>query len=186
MKLLALSGSLRSASYNTALLRAAQEAAPANATVEIGSLAGIPVYDSDLQAKGIPQAVDALTAAIRAADGLLIATPEYNYSIPGGLKNAIDWVSRMEDQPFNGKAIAILGASMGNLGTSRSQYHLRQVFVFLNGLVMNRPEVFVGAVHSKFDEAGNLTDAGTREFLGSYMESVAEWVKQVRRMQGSD
>jgi chromate reductase len=98
------------------------------------------------------------------------------------LKNAIDWVSRVENQPFNGKAIAVMGASMGILGTARSQYHMRQVFVFLNGLVMNRPEVFVGAAHNKFDADGNLSDPGTRDFLTEYLKAVQSWAEQVARM----
>ena len=144
MKIVAISGSLRRASFNTALLNAAQELAPDGMDIHIEVLSEIPLYDADLQAHDFPASVERLSDQIRDADAVLIATPEYNYSIPGVLKNAIDWVSRVENQPFNGKAVAIMGASMGNLGTSRSQYHLRQVFVYLNGLIMNRPEVFVG------------------------------------------
>ena len=182
MKVVAISGSLRIKSFNTALLDAARELAPDGMEVHIEKLSAIPIYDADLQAKGFPASVQRLTGQIRDADAVLIATPEYNYSIPGVLKNAIDWVSRAENQPFSGKAIAIMGASMGNLGTSRAQYHLRQVFVFLNGMIMNRPEVFVGAAHTKVDAEGHLSDQGTRDFLAGYMKTVQGWAEQVARM----
>lgn len=181
MKIAGISGSLRTGSFNSALLRAAQAAAPEDMEIEIESIADIPPYNADVQSAGFPVVVDRLVDRIRQADGVLIATPEYNYSIPGVLKNAIDWVSRADDQPFNGKAVAIMGASMGLLGTARAQYHLRQVFVFLNAMVMNRPEVFVGAAHTKHDEAGNLIHEGTREFLASYLKAVREWVDRVNR-----
>lgn len=179
MKIVGISGSLRMGSFNSALLRAAQAVAPEDMEIEIASIADLPPFNADVQAEGFPVAVERLVDRIRRADGVLIATPEYNYSIPGVLKNAIDWVSRADDQPFNGKAVAIMGASMGLLGTARAQYHLRQVFVFLNALVMNRPEVFVGAAHDKHDEAGNLIHDGTREFLASYLKSVKEWVERI-------
>lgn len=182
MKVAAVSGSLREGSYNSALLRAASDVAPDDITIEISDLADIPLYNADVQENGFPEPVSALAETLRGADGLLIATPEYNYSVPGVLKNAIDWVSRVDDQPFDGLPIAIMGASMGNLGTARSQYHLRQVFVFLNGLVMNRPEVFVGAAHEKFDENGDLMDRDTREFLARYLAAVREWIAGVGRM----
>jgi chromate reductase len=181
MKIVGISGSLRMGSFNSALLRAAQAVAPEDMEIEIASIADLPPYNADVQAEGFPVAVERLVERIRQADGVLIATPEYNYSIPGVLKNAIDWVSRADDQPFNGKPVAIMGASRGFLGTARAQYHLRQVFVFLNALVMNRPEVFVGTAHDKHDEAGNLTHEGTREFLASYLKAVREWVDRVNR-----
>lgn len=176
MNIAAISGSLRSASLNTALLRAAKEAAPAGVNVTLQDISGIPLYNGDEQAAGFPAAVTSLAEALRAADGVLIATPEYNYSVPGVLKNAIDWLSRVDDQPFAGKPVGLLGASMGVLGTARSQYHLRQVFIFLDGRVMNRPEVFVGGAHQKFDEQGQLTDDVTREYLGKYMSAFQSWV----------
>ena len=182
MKIVAISGSLRKASFNTALLNAARELAPDGMDIHIEGLSEIPPYDADLQAQGFPASVQRLADQIRDADAVLIATPEYNYSIPGVLKNAIDWVSRVETQPFEGKAIAIMGASMGNLGTSRSQYHLRQVFVFLNGMIMNRPEVFVGTAHERFDTGGELSDQGTRDFLAEYLRAVQDWAEQVARM----
>ncbi len=184
MKIVGMSGSLRAGSYNTGLVRAARELAPQDVEIELADIADIPVFNADAQQQGFPVAVERLVDQLRGADAVLIATPEYNYSIPGGLKNAIDWVSRTDDQPFAGKAVAIMGASMGNLGTARSQYHLRQVMVFLDARVMSRPEVFVGAAHQKFDDAGNLTDEGTREFLSRFLEAVRGWTEAVRRMSG--
>jgi chromate reductase len=117
---------------------------------------------------------------IASADAVLIVTPEYNYSIPGVLKNAIDWASRPPSQPFDGKPIAIMGASPGMLGSARAQYHLRQCFVFLNGMVMNRPEVMISAANTKFDEAGNLTDQGTRDFIQKFLTALADWTQRLK------
>ena len=178
---LGISGSLRNGSYNTALLEAAKALAPSDLSFGRGRIDAIPLYNADLQSQGFPDSVLSLGAEIRAADGVLIATPEYNYSIPGVLKNAIDWLSRLESQPFAGKPIALMGASMGAQGTSRAQYHLRQVFVFLDGRVLNRPEVFVGAAHSKFDDSGLLTDPDTRKFLSGYLQTVSEWLSGSHR-----
>jgi chromate reductase len=183
MKTIAISGSLRKASFNTALLRAARDLAPADMAIEIVDIAAIPAYNADNHADGLPAPVQELIDSIRGADAVLIATPEYNYSIPGVLKNAIDWVSRAENQPFKGKAVGLMGVSPGVLGTARAQYHLRQVFVFLDALVMNRPEVFVGGARAKFDADGNLTDEGTREFLADYLATVKDWTEKVARMQ---
>ncbi len=181
MKVIAISGSLRRGSLNTALLREAQALAPADVQIELGDISDIPPFNSDIE-PDMPIAVTALVEQIRSADAVLIATPEYNYSIPGVLKNAIDWVSRGKPQPFAKKPIAIMGASKGVLGTARAQYHLRQVFVFLDGLVMNRPEVFVGGAGQKFDDNGTLKDAGTRDFLGQYLVAFRDWTQAARHM----
>lgn len=173
---LGISGSLRLGSYNTALLRAAQELAPADMNIVTTGIEAVPLYNADTQTQGFPESVLSLAEAVRKSDGVLIATPEYNYSIPGVLKNTIDWLSRVDDQPFATKPIALMGASMGAQGTSRAQYHLRQVFVFLDGRVMNRPEVFVGAAHTKMDESGTLIDEDTRKFLASYLETFLAWL----------
>ena len=175
MNLLGIAGSLRAGSFNRSLIRAAGAAAPDGVAVAaFGRLGEIPPYNDDEKRKAIPDAVTALAGQIRAADGLLISTPEYNYGVSGVLKNAIDWISRVPDQP-----IGVMGAAMGNLGTARAQYDLRRSFIFLDGLVMNRPEVFVGAAHTKFDEAGALTDEATRDFLADYMKAFAAWVDRV-------
>ena len=180
MNLLGIAGSLRTGSFNASLIQAAGEVAPETASVALfGRLGDIPPYNDDERLQAIPEAVTALAAEIRTADGLLIATPEYNYGVSGVLKNAIDWISRTPDQPFRNKPIGIMGAAMGNLGTARAQYDLRRCFIFLEGLTMNRPEVFVGAAHTKFDENGTLNDAPTREFLADYMKAFAAWVKRI-------
>ncbi len=183
IKVLAISGSLRKASYNTAALRAAQELAPEGMTIEIASIADIPFYDGDVQAQGIPAAVTALGDAIRAADALLIASPEYNYSTSGVLKNAIDWLSRLPDQPFAGKPVALIGASMSLLGGARAQYHLRQMFVFLDALPVNKPEVFIAQAQNRFDADGRLTDEGTRGFVRKLLESLAAWTLKLKAAQ---
>ena len=180
LKVVALSGSLRAASYNTAALRAAQELAPDGMTIEIASIADIPFYDADVQAQGVPASVLALGEQIRAADAVLIASPEYNYSVPGGLKNAIDWISRLPDQPFAGKPVAMIGASMSLLGAPRAQYHLRQIFVFLDALPINKPEVFIAQAQLKFDATGRLTDEPTRDFIRQLLQSLAAWTLRLK------
>ena len=183
IKVLGISGSLRRGSFNSAALRAAQELAPAGMAVEIyQGLRDIPPYDEDLrQGQGFPTPAADLRARIKAADALLIVTPEYNYSVPGVLKNAIDWASRPPEQPFDGKPIAIMGASPGALGTARAQYHLRQIFVFLNGMVLNRPEVMIAQAGGRFDAEGRLTDAKTREFVGALLVALKDWTERLRR-----
>ena len=177
MNIIAISGSLRRASFNTALLKTCTEIAPVGMNISLADISAIPLYNGDEQATGFPASVTALADQIRAADAVLISTPEYNYSIPGVLKNTIDWLSRVENQPFDNKPVGIMGAAMGALGTARSQYHLRQVFVFLNGRLMNRPEAFVGGAHQKFDDNGTLTDQPTREFLARYLTAFEAWAK---------
>ena len=138
----------------------------------------IPVYNEDVRAAGIPAPVQALREEIAAADAVLIATPEYNYSVPGVLKNAIDWASRPPDQPFERKPVAIMGASPGRLGTARAQYHLRQCFVFLDSLVLNRPEVMVAGARNLFDDDGRLTDEPTREFIAKLLVALSDWTRR--------
>ncbi|MBN8899514.1 MAG: NAD(P)H-dependent oxidoreductase, partial [Rhodospirillales bacterium] len=130
--------------------------------------------------QGLPPAVETLRSRIAAADALLIVTPEYNGSIPGLLKNAIDWASRPPEQPFAGKPVAIMGASPGVLGTVRAQYHLRQSFVGLDALVMSRPEVMIGQAHTRFDAEGHLTDEKTRGFVASLLVALQAWVTRLR------
>jgi chromate reductase len=183
IQVLGISGSLRRGSFNSAALRTARELAPAGMEVEIyEGLRDIPPYDDDVrQGQGYPAPVEDFRARIKAADALLIATPEYNYSVPGVLKNAIDWASRPPEQPFDGKPIAIMGASPGAVGTARAQYHLRQVFVFLNGHVLNRPEVMIGQAQSRFDAEGRLVDEKTRGFVGAQLAALKEWTERLRR-----
>ncbi len=180
LRILGISGSLRRGSYNSAALRAAQELAPQGMSVDIFDIAPIPLYNEDVRQQGFPAPVEELRRRVKAADGVLLVTPEYNYSIPGVLKNAIDWVSRPPEQPFDGKPIAIMGASPSTFGTARAQYHLRQCFVFMNGLVLNRPEAMITQAQNKFDAQGKLTDQPTRDIMGTLLASFAAWV---RRMQ---
>ena len=180
MHILGISGSLRKQSLNTAALRACGELLPPGVTMSIVDLAPIPLYNEDLRVQGLPEPVQHLREQIRAADALVIATPEYNFSIPGVLKNAIDWASRPPDQPFDGKPIAIIGATPGSLGTSRAQYHLRQVFVYLNGHLLNRPEVFISGAPNKFDADGRLTDAATSENLGKMLVALVDWTRRLK------
>ncbi len=178
--ILGLSGSLRKASYNSAALRAAQELQPDGVVITLTEISTIPVYNDDVREQGLPPSVVTLVEQIATADAVLIATPEYNYSIPGVLKNAIDWVSKAPDQPFRHKPVAILGASMGAIGTARAQYDLRKVFVFLDAYVLNQPEIMIGAAHTRFDADGVLTDAKTRELIGKQIVALKEWTLRVR------
>jgi chromate reductase len=177
IKLLGFSGSLRKKSYNAMALRAAQSALPASVSMEIFDIAGIPLYNDDVREQGYPEYVQQFRDKIAAADGLVIVTPEYNYSVPGVLKNAIDWASRPPKQPFDSKLIAIFSASQGALGGARAQYHLRQSFVFMNGQVLNRPEIMISNAQTKFDDAGKLKDEPTREIIAKLMAALAEAVR---------
>jgi chromate reductase len=179
LKVLGISGSLRKGSYNTAALRAAQELAPAGVTIDIFDLAPIPIYNEDVKAAGFPAPVQELRQRIAAADALLIATPEYNYSMSGVLKNAIDWASRPPNHPFSDKPVAIMGASPGVTGTARAQYHLRQVCVFLDMHFVNKPEVMIGAAATKFDAEGRLTDETTRGFVRDLVAALAAWTRRL-------
>ncbi len=177
---LGIAGSLRKASYNRALLRAAQELASEGMTIEIFDLLPIPMFNEDVEREGMPEPVARLRESIAAADALLIVTPEYNKSIPAPLKNALDWASRSPNSPLNGKPVAITGASPGIMGTAWSQHHLRQVCVNVNLLPVNKPEVFVSRAHEKFDSEGSLTDEMTRKLLAELLASLANWTKRLR------
>jgi chromate reductase, NAD(P)H dehydrogenase (quinone) len=179
VRILGIAGSLRQKSYNRAALRAAAELAPEGASVEIFDLDGIPPFSEDTEGQPPAQVIE-LKRRIREADAVLFATPEYNYSIPGVLKNAIDWASRpYGDNSFDGKPAAIMGASVGALGTARAQYHLRQVMVFLNMFPVNQPEVMIGNASQRFDADGNLTDEKTREFIGKLLQSLVAWTRRI-------
>ena len=167
IRILGIAGSLRRKSYNRAALRAAQQLAPEDAVIDIFELDGIPVFSEDDERQP-PVKIVELKKRIREADAILFVTPEYNYSIPGGLKNAIDWASRpYGDNAWNGKPVAVMGASLGMLGTARAQYHLRQVFVFLNMLAINQPEVMIANAGQNFDAEGNLTNETTKNQFAS-------------------
>jgi chromate reductase len=177
----AFAGSLRAESFNRALLGAAVEVAPEGMTIEIQDISAIPLYDADLEAAGLPESVAAFRRAIAAADGLLIATPEYNHGVSGVTKNAIDWASRPPRQsPLDGKPVGIMGASPGMTGTARGQSQLRQAFGFTNSYCMPQPEILVARAHEKFDAEGRLTDVATREHLAKYLSAFAGWVRIFR------
>jgi chromate reductase len=179
--ILGLAGSLRKGSYNKTLLRAAMEMVPADAELEIFDLEGIPPFNQDLENQP-PEKVKEFKAKIRAADAILIATPEYNYSIPGVLKNAIDNASRpYGDNAFDGKSVAIMGASIGMLGTARAQYHLRQSLVFLNMYPLNQPEVMVPFAQEKIDQNGRVTDPKTREKIKELLEALVIWTRKLKK-----
>ena len=176
-EIVGMAGSLRQASFNRSLLRAASEIAPATLHITVHDLLPIPLYNADVEARGVPEAVAELRQAVKDADGLLISTPEYNHGVPGVLKNAIDWLSRPpRGSALSGKPAAIMGASPGTTGTARSQSQLRQAFVFTNTYAMPQPEVLVGRAHEKFDESGALKDEATRRFLAQFLEAFAGWL----------
>ncbi len=181
IRILGFAGSLRKGSYNRALLRVAREVAPEDAELEEFDLAGIPPFNQDLENDPAPKLRE-FKERIRAADALLIVTPEYNYSMPGVLKNAIDAASRpYGDNAFDGKPVAIMGATIGSIGTARAQYHLRQTCVFVNMIPLNRPEVMVASADHKIDEQGNLHDAGTRRRIRELLEALVEWTRRLQR-----
>lgn len=178
---LGVSGSLRKGSYNTAALRAAKALVPEGMELEIFDIAPLPLYNGDVEDQGMPEAVKHFHERIKASDALLIVSPEYNYSIPGVLKNAIDWASRPSGKsPLVRKTAAIMGASPGMFGTARAQYHLRQCFVFLDVFVVNKPEVMIGKAHEKFDEQGRLTDDKTKEMVRGLLVSLAALTRQLK------
>lgn len=179
LQFVTLLGSLRKASVNGGVARALPALAPEGVAISaLGSVGDFPLYNADVQAEGIPAAVEAMGAAIKAADGLIIVSPEYNYSVPGALKNAIDWLSRLSPNPFKAKPILIQSASPGALGGARMQYHLRQSFVFLDGRVFTVPEVMIGGAYGKSDNAtGDLTDEGTKDFLRKQLAAFAEFAQ---------
>jgi chromate reductase len=179
MKVLAMSGSLRRNSFNTGLVRAAQELAPEGMVIDTADLSGLPLYNEDVRVSGYPPAAATFRDAIKAADALLIATPEYNYSVSGVLKNALDWASRPPDQPLAGKPLAIMGASGGMGGTMRAQYHLRQICVFVDLLPLNRPEVMVRSAADKFDATGRLADEETRARIRKLLEALVVWTRRL-------
>ena len=182
VRILGIAGSLRKTSYNRGALRAATELAPEGSSVEIFELDGIPGFNQDDE-QNPPEKVAELKRKIREADAIVFVTPEYNYSLPGVLKNAIDWASRpYGDSAWDGKPAAIMGASVGGIATARAQYHLRQIMVFLNMFPINQPEVMIGNAAEKFDEQGNLTDEKTRAFIGKLLQNLVDWTKRIEQV----
>ena len=179
IQILGIAGSLRRASYNRAALQAAMQLVPQDTALDIFELDGISGFNQDEEQNPPPKVIE-LKRRIREADAILIVTPEYNYSIPGVLKNAIDWASRpYGDSAWNGKPVALMGASIGAIGTARAQYHLRQVFVFLNMLPINQPEVMISNAGERFDAQGNLTDETTKKLIRQLLQRLADWTRQL-------
>ena len=179
--ILGIAGSLRKQSFNRSLLRAAQELTPQGTTIETFELDGLPGFNQDDEANP-PAKVAELKQRIRSADAILFVTPEYNYSIPGVLKNAIDWASRpYGDSAWNGKPVAVMGASVGSIGTARAQYHLRQTFVFLNMYAVNQPEVMLGNAHKHFDQDGKLTDETAKNLIRQLLEELVNWTRRLQK-----
>jgi chromate reductase len=178
IRVLGFAGSLRQASYNRALLRAALELAPADMAITLFDLAEIPLYNGDVEAEGDPEGVARFKQAIRAADGVLMATPEYNHGVPGVMKNAIDWASRSpQDAALARKPVALIGASPGITGSARGQSQLRQAFEFTNSYCMPQPEVLVFRANEKFDADGRLSDERTRANLARFLAAFGDWVR---------
>jgi chromate reductase, NAD(P)H dehydrogenase (quinone) len=179
LEIVTLCGSVRQDSYNAALLRALPSMSPGDIVFKEGpSVADIPIYDGDLERlSGFPAPITALSALIRDADGVLIVSPEYNYSVPGGLKNLIDWVSRTPNQPFARKPVLIQSVSGGQFGGARMQHHLRQIFVFLNANVFARPEIMIGPAAARFNATGELIDIPTRDAVRLQLEEFSKFVR---------
>lgn len=179
---MAFAGSLRKGSYNRALIEAAAELAPEGMTVEPIEIGSLPFYNADVEAKGDPPAVTAFKAALAAADGLLIATPEYNDGLPGVLTNAMDWGSRLPGRaPLIGKPVAVMGASPSQAGTARAQLHLRQILNHVQARVLPPPELLVAKAHERFDQELRLTDEVTRKVLGDLLVRFGRWIERERR-----
>jgi len=176
---LGICGSLRAGSYNRAALRAAIELKPPGMMIETADIGSIPLYNEDVRALGFPPPVERFRSQIAAADALLFVTPEYNYSMSGVLKNAIDWASRPPDQPFAGKPVAIMGAAAGMAGSARAQYDLRRSCVFLDMHPLNKPEVLIGQAQTKFDASGRLTDEAARGFIRDMLVALEQWARLI-------
>nr|WP_072927820.1 NADPH-dependent FMN reductase [Nissabacter archeti] len=182
LHIVTLLGSLRKGSYNAMVARTLPKLAPEGMTISaLPSIAGIPMYDADFQQEeGFPERVEEIAAQIQKADGVIIVTPEYNYSVPGGLKNAIDWLSRLPQQPLAKKPVAIQTSSMGAIGGARCQYHLRQILVYLDALVMNKPEFMGGVIQNKVDEQiGEVIDQNTLDFLSGQLTAFGQYIQKV-------
>jgi chromate reductase len=182
LRVVGIAGSLRRASYNRALLCAAQQLTPSSLHIAIETLDDVPLFNADLDNGATPESVIRLRRAVHQADALLLATPEYNHGVPGVLKNAIDWLSQPLGRcVLDGKPTALMGASTGWAGTARGQSQLRQSFVLTNTPSMLRPEVLVGRAQTKFDLSGRLTDEPTRLFLRGFLEQFAAWIELQQR-----
>lgn len=180
LKILGIAGSLRKDSYNKLVLKAAQALAPEGTEIEIFDIAGIPAFNQD-EEHNPPTKVAEFKKRIQAADAILFVTPEYNYSVPGVLKNAIDWASRpYGESAWNGKPVAVMGASIGTMGSGRAQYHLRQMFVFLNMYPVNQPEVMIANASQKFDNEGDLSDEVAASLITQLLMNLRDWTRKLK------
>lgn len=185
IRILGIAGSLRRESYNRAALRAATQLVPEGTIIDVFELDGFPGFNQD-EEQHPPAKVVEFKRRIREADAILIVTPEYNYSVPGVLKNAIDWASRpYGDSAWNGKPAAIMGSSIGSIATARAQYHLRQMMVFLNMFPINQPEVMIGNAQDRFDSQGNLTDDATKNLIRQLLQNLVEWTQRIGQTKGT-
>lgn len=180
MEILGICGSLRKKSYNLLALKAAGELMPQGMRLRITRYDGVPLYNQEVQDAGWPADVTRMRDEIKAADGLLIASPEYNFSVSGVLKNLIDWLSRLPEQPFKWKPVAVISATGGPLGGARNQYELRKILVGLDALFLPRPEIFIGMHQTKFDAEGRLADEATRKIMTTQMAAFHDWVKRMQ------
>ena len=180
VKTLGICGSLRKGSFNRATLQAATELLPDGMTLDIADISQLPLYNEDVRQAGFPPPAQKLRDQILAADALLFVTPEYNYSISGVLKNAIDWASRPPNHPFEGKPVGIMGATASLWGTTRAQYDLRKICVYLNMFPLNKPEVLIAQAMNKFDAELKLTDKTTRDMISQMMVALRDWARRLR------
>jgi chromate reductase len=178
MKIIGICGSAREKSYNAMAMRLVGTMLPADVTLEFARIDDFPMYNQDLQDKGFPAAVERVAEQVRAANAVLFGTPEHNWSIPALLKNGIDWVARVKNQPFAGKPMAVLGATIGTFGTARSQLHLRDIMIPLDGRMMNRPPVMIPQAQNKFDAEGKVSDQLTVDTLKAFATALADWAKK--------
>ena len=183
LDIVGLCGSLRAGSLNGMALRLAGECMPQGMVLEVLEWSLVPPFNADVLELGIPVLVQRIRDRIARADGVVIATPEYNFSLPGMFKNLIDWLSRGVDQPLAHKPVAILSAATGPLGGARVQYDLRRVLLFVNAMVLDKPEVFIGNARSKFAGDGQCIDEATRQFVTGQMASFGRWIAQARALQ---
>lgn len=178
---LGIAGSLRQGSYNRALLRAAQSLTPDDMHLHLFDLHEVPFYDADVEKQGDPEPVTALKRSVREADAVVIATPEYQHSLPGVLKNALDWASRPpRNPPLKRKPVAMMGATTGRYGTARAQAELRKVLAYNDAIMVNRPEVLVANASETFDESGELVDETARELVRELLTALGWWVRLLR------
>ncbi len=181
VNILAIVGSLRRESFNRKVMVAAQRLAPEGINITIGDISDVPIYNDDVYQQGFPQSVSRLREAVLSSDAVLIATPEYNHSVPGVLKNALDWISRPPDQPFKTKPVGIIGASPGRLGTVRAQAHLIQILQGMSALVVNDPKVFLSGAMHLFDDDGTINNEKTAEFISRLLISLKQWTLQLQQ-----